>query len=163
MSNSRASDEGVQNDFLPLLDGTDISVSGKKLKISINTRNILFVSLGAFTKVKPEDLIVEIQGRFPTKVRVNALKAKDFKKILQTSKNNVLNQAKLLMKSENIDLDFTESAIDEICEISQFLNEKEDDVGARRLISVIEKVLEDISFQAPDLYKLHSKNDQILK
>jgi len=152
-SNSRASDEGVQNDFLPLLDGTDVPISeGKKTHLYINTRNILFVALGAFTKVKPEDLIVEIQGRFPNKVKVNPLTKNDFKLILKNSKGNVIDQQVALLKTEGIHVEFTDCAIEEICEIAYNLNQREEDVGARRLISIVDSVLEDISFSAPEIY-----------
>jgi len=152
-SNSRASDEGVQNDFLPLLDGTDVPITeGKKTHLYVNTRNILFVALGAFTKVKPEDLIVEIQGRFPNKVRVNALTKNDFKLILKNSKGNVIDQSITLLKTEGIHAEFSDCAIDEICEIAFNLNQREEDIGARRLISIVDTVLEDISFSAPEIY-----------
>ena len=152
-SNSRASDEGVQNDFLPLLDGTDVPITeGKKTHIYINTRNILFVALGAFTKVKPEDLIVEIQGRFPNKVKVNQLTKNDFKLILKNSKGNVVDQAITLLKTEGIHAEFSECAIEEICEIAYNMNQREEDIGARRLISIVDAVLEDISFSAPEIY-----------
>jgi len=152
-AHSRASDEGVQNDFLPLLDGTDIPISeGKKTHLYINTRNILFVALGAFTKAKPEDLIVEIQGRFPNKVKVNPLTKNDFKLILQKSKGNVIDQQTALLKTEGIHVEFTECAIEEICEIAYKMNQREEDVGARRLISIVDTVLEEISFSAPEIF-----------
>jgi ATP-dependent HslUV protease ATP-binding subunit HslU len=127
--------------------------------MTINTRNILFVALGAFTKVKPEDLITEvilivikIQGRFPNKVRVNPLTKSDFKQILLHSKNSVIDQAIKLIKIEGLNVEFTECSLDKICEIAANLNIKEEDVGARRLISIVDHILQDISFDAPEIY-----------
>jgi len=161
---SRASDEGVQNNLLPILDGCEVPITeGKRTNMYISTRNILFVALGAFTKVKPEDLITEIQGRFPNKIRVNPLTKKDFKEILLKSKNNTLDQTIKLLKTEGIDLEFSDRAIDLICELAENLNRKEEDVGARRLISIVDHILQDISFSAPEIYNEYHKDGQKIK
>jgi ATP-dependent HslUV protease ATP-binding subunit HslU len=154
MSSSKASDEGVQNDFLPLLDGTDIQVTdGKKTQVYINTRNILFVALGAFTKNKPAELIVEVQGRLPNQVEVKSLTKDDFVRILKETKDNALFQAIRAIKTEGIELKFTEKAVDEIAKIAEELNHQQEDTGARRLVSVIDTVLEEINFNATEIYE----------
>jgi ATP-dependent HslUV protease ATP-binding subunit HslU len=132
----------------------------KSSNFSINTKNILFVALGAFTKNKPSDLITEIQGRLPIHCSVEALKPKEFKEILKKSKLSVLNQVVLLMKSEGIEIIFNDDAIDEIAEISFYINQTHEDTGARRLMSVLNIVLNDITFYAPEIYNEYKMEDK---
>lgn len=146
-SSSKASDEGVQYDLLPLLDGTSISVGKNSL---IDTRNILFVGAGAFEKVKPTDLILELQGRMPIRTEMEVLGLEDFVKILTETENNLLDQYIELLRVEGIELGFDAGAVEEIARVSVALNE-EDNIGARRLRTVLDAVLEEISFEAPDL------------
>ncbi len=158
MSTSKASDEGVQNDFLPLFDGTDIPVSeGKKTQLYINTRNILFVAVGAFAKTKPSDLIIEIQGRLPNQVEVKSLTKEDYLLILKETKDSITVQAANSLKTEGINLVFTETAIEKIADIAQFVNRNDEDTGARRLVSVLDTILEEINFEAPEIYEEYSK------
>lgn len=155
---TKASDEGVQNDFLPLLDGTDIPiVEHKRTLFYINTKNILFVALGAFTKSKPSDLIIEIQGRLPTNVEVTPLKKEEFKKILTQCKGNVLEQTKNTMLTEGIKINLDDDTLIELAALAEELNEREENTGARRLISIFDCLLEEINFYAPELYAEYSK------
>ena len=145
-SSTKASDEGVQYDMLPLLDGTTISVN---TKIKINTRNILFVGAGAFEKSKPTELAIELQGRLPIRDKMEPLTYDDFKYILTKTEHNLLLQAVELLKIEGLNIAFDDEAIDEMARISVELNE-EDNTGARRLRTVVDTVLEEINFEAPD-------------
>lgn len=145
-SSSKASDEGVQYDLLPLLDGTTVNVNSK---VKVNTRNILFVGAGAFEKTKPTDLAIELQGRLPIKAKMESLSLSDFKHILTKTDHNLLQQAIELLKTERVNIAFTNDAVDEMAKISVELNE-EDNIGARRLRTVLDQVLEDINFEAPD-------------
>jgi ATP-dependent HslUV protease ATP-binding subunit HslU len=132
--------------LLPLLDGTTISIN---TKIKINTRNILFVGAGAFEKTKPTELAIELQGRMPVRAKMEALSLEDFKHILTDTDHNLLDQTVELLKIENLNVVFDKEAIDEIARISVELNE-EDNIGARRLRTVLDSVLEEINFEAPD-------------
>ena len=144
----------MQNDFLPLFDGTDVPVTeGKKTQLYINTRNILFVAVGAFAKNKPTDLIVEIQGRLPNQVEVKPLTKADYKRILTETKDNIILQAVKSIKTEGINLVFTESAIEEIASIAEEVNRHDEDTGARRLVSVLDTVMEELSFEAPEIFE----------
>lgn len=157
-TSSKASDEGVQNDFLPLFDGTDVPITeGKKTHLFINTRNILFVAVGAFAKTKPTDLIVEVQGRLPNQVEVKPLTKSDYIRILTETKDNIILQAVKSIKTEGVNLVFTKSAIEEIANISEEVNRNDEDTGARRLVSILDNVLEEISFEAPDLYEEYNQ------
>lgn len=159
MSSSKASDEGVQNDFLPLFDGTDVPVTeGKKTQLFINTKNILFVAVGAFTKNKPSDLIVEVQGRLPNQVEVKPLTKSDYVKILKETKDNIIVQAVKSIKVEGIKLIMSDSAIDEIANVAEEVNRQDEDTGARRLVSILDIVLEELNFDAPELYEEYSKH-----
>jgi ATP-dependent HslUV protease ATP-binding subunit HslU len=129
---------------------------GKKTQLYINTRNILFVAVGAFTKSKPVDLIVEIQGRLPNQVEVRPLNKEDYVKILKETKDNVLSQAIKSIKTEGITLNFTDKAIEEVANIAEEVNKHDDDTGARRLVAVVDTVLEEINFNAPDIYQEYS-------
>lgn len=157
-NSSSASSEGVQNDFLPLFDGSDIPVKeGRNVIFTINTRNILFVCLGAFTKNKPSDLITEVQGRLPIQVSVDTLTPEDFKKILMKSRLSTLNQSIQLLKTEGLNIEFTEKAIDKICDIVYEINQSQEDTGARRLVSIIDAIVDEISFYAPELAREYAR------
>lgn len=157
-SSSEVTNEGVQNNFLPLLDGSDVPVrEGRTVKFTINTRNILFVALGAFNKKKPTDLIAEIQGRLPIMCKVEALTSEDFKNILIRSKCSVLNQVTQMLQAEGLIIELSDDAITELANISFKANQMQDDTGARRLVSVINKITEDLSFHAPEIFNEYSK------
>jgi len=132
--------------LLPLLDGTTVNVTPK---LKVNTRNILFVGAGAFEKSKPTELAIELQGRMPVKAKMESLSLEDFKHILMKTEHNLLNQSIELMKTEKVNLAFSMWAIDEMARVAVELNE-EDNIGARRLRTVLDAVLEDINFEAPD-------------
>jgi ATP-dependent HslUV protease ATP-binding subunit HslU len=143
---TKASDEGVQYDMLPLLDGTTISIN---TKTKVNTRNILFVGAGAFEKTKPSDLAIELQGRMPVRAKMEPLSLEDFKHILSRTEHNLLVQAVELLKIEGLNIVFDAEAIDEMAKVAVELNE-EDNTGARRLRTVVDAVLEEINYEAPD-------------
>ena len=136
--------EGVQRDILPLVEGCTISTKYGPIK----TDYILFIAAGAFHISKIEDLIPELQGRFPVVVELDSLKAEDFEKILTDTENSLLLQYKAMLKVDNIQLDFKEEAIKEMCKIAEVENETSENIGARRLHNILEKLLEDISFNA---------------
>jgi ATP-dependent HslUV protease ATP-binding subunit HslU len=138
------SKEGVQRDLLPIVEGSTVST---KLG-SINTDHILFIAAGAFHLTKPSDLIPELQGRFPLRVELNSLDEDTLYKILTQPKNSLLRQYKALLSTEKLELIFDDDAIKEIAKIAHIANEKTEDIGARRLHTIIEKVIEDISFEA---------------
>jgi ATP-dependent HslUV protease ATP-binding subunit HslU len=139
--------EGVQRDLLSIVEGTSVSTKYG----SVNTDHILFIASGAFHLSKPADLLPELQGRFPIRVELKALNKEDLKKILLEPKANLIRQATALIKTENVDLSFNDEAIDLIAEISENLNQSVENIGARRLNTVLEKVLEDISFNADEM------------
>jgi ATP-dependent HslUV protease ATP-binding subunit HslU len=130
---------------------------GKKTHLFINTRNILFVAVGAFTKNKPSDLIVEVQGRLPNQVEVKPLTKEDFVRILKETKDNIIIQSVRSIKTEGICLHFTESALQEIAEVAEEVNRNDEDTGARRLVSVLDRVLEELNFEASEIYEEYSK------
>lgn len=136
--------EGVQRDLLPLVEGCAIST---KYGI-VNTHHILFIASGAFQLSKPSDLLPELQGRLPIRVELDALSREDFVQILKETDNSLILQYKELMKTENLDLKFTDDGIDKIAEIAFFVNQNVENIGARRLHTILEKLLEDISFEA---------------
>ncbi len=137
--------EGVQRDLLPLVEGsTVVSKYGP-----VNTRHILFVAAGAFHMTKPSDLIPELQGRFPLRVELSSLTADDFEKILREPVNALVKQYVGLMQTEGVDLIFTDDAIKEIARSAELVNEQTENIGARRLHTIMERVIEDISFDAP--------------
>tara|TARA_B100000676_G_scaffold104137_1_gene103893 strand:- start:2413 stop:3729 length:1317 start_codon:yes stop_codon:yes gene_type:complete len=139
--------EGVQRDLLPIVEGSSIKTKYGMIK----TDHILFIGAGAFHTSKPSDLIPELQGRFPIRVELNSLDAKDFKNILTEPNNALLKQYKELLKTESINIKFTDDAVEEIANISVQINEQNENIGARRLHTVLEKIIEDISFSAPDM------------
>jgi len=139
--------QGVQRDLLPIVEGTTVTTKYGPVR----TDYILFIGAGAFHMTKPSDLIPELQGRFPIRVELEPLKKQDFVRILTEPENALTKQYKALLYTEGIELEFTNDAIDEIAETSTRLNEKLENIGARRLYTVLEKLLEDIMFQAPEL------------
>lgn len=138
--------EGVQRDLLPLIEGTTVSTKHGAIK----TDHILFIASGAFHLAKPSDLLPELQGRLPIRVELEALTEEDFKRILKEPDYSLIRQYEALMKTENVTLEFTDDGIDEIARISAHFNETVENIGARRLHTVLEKVLEEISFTASD-------------
>lgn len=139
--------EGVQRDLLPLVEGTIVSTKHGQVK----TDHILFVASGAFHVSKPSDLLPELQGRLPIRVELRALEKEDFRRILTETEASLIKQYIALMATEGVDLSFTDEAIDEIASIAVELNASIENIGARRLQTVMERVLDEISFTAPDL------------
>ena len=138
--------EGVQRDLLPLIEGTTVSTKHGPIK----TDHILFIASGAFQLAKPSDLLPELQGRLPIRVELNALNEEDFKRILKEPDNSLIKQYKELLKTENVNLVFTDDGIDMLAKISAEVNSSVENIGARRLHTIIEKVLDEISFNATD-------------
>jgi ATP-dependent HslUV protease ATP-binding subunit HslU len=138
--------EGVQRDLLPIVEGTTVTTRYGLVK----TDHILFIAAGAFHVSKPADLIPELQGRFPIRVELDPLHREDFIRILTEPQNALIKQYKALLATEDINLEFTPEAIEEIAEIATLVNERTENIGARRLHTIMEKLLEDISFSAPD-------------
>ena len=138
--------EGVQRDLLPLIEGTTVNTKHGPIK----TDHILFIASGAFQLAKPSDLLPELQGRLPIRVELNALTKDDFIKILKEPDNSLIKQYTALLGTENVTLEFTDDAIDTIAEISTHINSTIENIGARRLHTILEKILDDISFEAPD-------------
>ncbi len=138
--------EGVQRDILPIVEGSVVNTKYGPVR----TDHILFIGAGAFHVSKPTDLIPELQGRFPIRVELNNLTKEDLKNILVVPKNAIIKQQKMLLETEGCDVEFTEDAIDEIAEIAYISNETNENIGARRLHTVMEKLLEDISYDLPD-------------
>ncbi len=138
--------EGVQRDLLPLIEGSTVSTKYGMIK----TDHILFIASGAFHLAKPSDLIPELQGRLPIRVELQSLKVEDFVRILTEPKAALTTQAIALMKTEGVDLSFTNGGIQRIAEIAFQVNETTENIGARRLHTVLERLLEEISFEAPD-------------
>ena len=138
--------EGVQRDLLPLIEGTTVSTKHGPIK----TDHILFIASGAFQLAKPSDLLPELQGRLPIRVELNALNEDDFKRILKEPDNSLIKQYKELLKTENVNLEFTDDGINKLAKISAEVNSSVENIGARRLHTIIEKVLDDISFNATD-------------
>ena len=138
--------EGVQRDLLPLIEGTTVSTKYGTIK----TDHILFIASGAFQLAKPSDLLPELQGRLPIRVELDALNSNDFKRILKEPDNSLIKQYKALLKTENVDLEFTENGIDMIANLASDVNSKVENIGARRLHTIIERVLDEISFTATD-------------
>jgi ATP-dependent HslUV protease ATP-binding subunit HslU len=139
--------EGVQRDLLPIIEGCTVNTKHGMVK----TDHILFVGAGAFHVSKPSDLIPELQGRFPIRVELEPLTKDDFVNILTKPKNALIKQYIELLNTENIELIFSDDAIQEIAETAQNVNESTENIGARRLYTILEKMLDDISFEAPDM------------
>jgi ATP-dependent HslUV protease ATP-binding subunit HslU len=138
--------EGVQRDLLPLIEGTTVGTKYGPVK----TDHILFIASGAFHIAKPSDLLPELQGRLPIRVELRALTREDFRRILTEPKACLINQYVALMKTEGVTLEFTEDAIDAIADIAVEVNTSVENIGARRLMTVMERILDDISFGASD-------------
>ena len=140
------SKEGVQRDLLPIVEGSNVNTKFGNLK----TDHILFIAAGAFHISKPSDLIPELQGRFPLRVELDSLDEDALYQILTQPKNSLLKQYIALLSTENVELEFDDEAIKEVARIAHAANEKMEDIGARRLHTVIERVIEDISFEASE-------------
>jgi ATP-dependent HslUV protease ATP-binding subunit HslU len=147
--------EGVQRDLLPIVEGTNVNTRYGMVR----TDHILFIAAGAFHVSKPSDLIPELQGRFPIRVELDALTLEDFKRILTEPKNSLVKQYKALLETEGIELDFTEDAVDAFARFAVRVNEQTENIGARRLHTIMEKVLDEISFLGPDLEPKHQVID----
>lgn len=145
--NANVSREGVQRDILPIVEGSTIVTKYGPVK----TDHILFIAAGAFHTAKPSDLIPELQGRFPVRVEYSKLSTDDFVKILTEPSNALLTQYTALLETEGIKVEFTDDAVVRIAEIAYKVNQETDNIGARRLHTILEKLLEDLSFEAPDI------------
>ena len=139
--------EGVQRDILPIVEGTTVNTRyGMVL-----TDHILFIAAGAVHVSKPSDLIPELQGRFPIRVELESLTIEDFKRILTEPRNALIKQYQAMMETEGVTIEFTSDAIDSIANFAAQVNQQTEDIGARRLQTIMEKLLEEISFEGPDL------------
>jgi len=147
--------EGVQRDILPIVEGTTVNTKYGMVR----TDHILFIAAGAFHVSKPSDLIPELQGRFPIRVELKSLTEADFIRILKEPKNALIKQYQALLDTEGIKLSFTEDALEEIAAFAARVNETTENIGARRLHTILEKLLEDVSFDGPDLKKKNVKVD----
>lgn len=139
--------EGVQRDLLPIIEGTTVNTRFGLVR----TDHILFIGAGAFHVSKPSDLIPELQGRFPIRVELTPLGKDDFVRILTEPQNALIRQYEALMATEGVSVSYTPDAIDEIADVAEKVNADAENIGARRLHTVVEKVMEDISFAAPDI------------
>ncbi len=139
--------EGVQRDILPIVEGTTVMTKYGPLR----TDHILFIAAGAFHVSKPADLIPELQGRFPIRVELEELTRDDFKRILTQPQNALTKQYQALLETEGIKVEFTENAIEAIAELAEQVNQHSENIGARRLHTILEKLLEEVSFQGPEL------------
>jgi len=139
--------EGVQRDLLPIVEGSNVNTRYGMVK----TDHILFIAAGAFSGTKPSDLIPELQGRFPIRVELDSLGKEDFVRILTEPNNALVKQYTEMMATEDIKLSFTPDAVEQIAEVATIVNERTENIGARRLYTIMETLLEDISFDAPDL------------
>ena len=140
------SGEGVQRDLLPLLEGTIVATRYGPVK----TEHILFIAAGTFAKNKPSDLIPELQGRFPLRVELNPLTQQDLERILVEPRNSLIKQYEALLGTEGVNVVFTEEGIQEIARLAVLMNERSENIGARRLFTIVEKLVEDLSFTAPE-------------
>src|ERR1700681_1443094 len=139
--------EGVQRDILPIVEGTTVNTRYGMVR----TDHILFIAAGAFHVSKPSDLIPELQGRFPIRVELESLTIDDFKRILVEPKNSLVRQYRALMETEGVKLDFTQDGIDAVANFAARVNQNTEDIGARRLHTIMERLLDEISFEGPDL------------
>jgi ATP-dependent HslUV protease ATP-binding subunit HslU len=139
--------EGVQRDLLPIVEGSTVSTKYGMVK----TDHILFIAAGAFNASKPSDLLPELQGRFPIRVELSPLTKEDFVRILTEPENALIKQYESLLTTEGVELIFDDSAIREIAEFASMANERMESIGARRLHTIMEKLLDEVSFDAPDL------------
>lgn len=143
--------EGVQRDILPIVEGTTVNTRYGMVK----TDHILFIAAGAFHVSKPSDLIPELQGRFPIRVELESLTVEDFRRILTEPKNALIKQYQAMMETEGVEIEFTEDAIASIADFADRVNSQTENIGARRLQTIMEKLLEEISFEGPDLEPKH--------
>jgi ATP-dependent HslUV protease ATP-binding subunit HslU len=143
--------EGVQRDILPIVEGSTVMTKYGPVK----TDHILFIAAGAFHTAKPSDLIPELQGRFPIRVELKSLRKEDFEKILTEPQNALLKQYEALLATEGVTIEFKPDAISRVAELACDVNEQAEDIGARRLHTLLEKLLEQVSFDAPDLEEKH--------
>ncbi|WP_029544322.1 ATP-dependent protease ATPase subunit HslU [Selenomonas sp. AB3002] len=143
--------EGVQRDILPIVEGSTVMTKYGPVK----TDHILFIAAGAFHTAKPSDLIPELQGRFPIRVELKSLRKEDFEKILTEPQNALLKQYEALLATEGVTIEFRPDAISRVAELACDVNEQAEDIGARRLHTLLEKLLEQVSFDAPDLTEKH--------
>lgn len=150
-SGQDVSRQGVQRDILPIVEGSVIQTKYG----AVNTEHILFIGAGAFHVSKPSDLIPELQGRFPIRVELHKLSVDDFEKILREPKLSLLRQYESLLATEDVTITFTDEAITRLAEIAYEVNQDTDNIGARRLHTIMEKMLEDLSFEAPDMPNAH--------
>lgn len=139
--------QGVQRDILPIVEGSVVQTKYG----AVNTEHILFIGAGAFHVTKPSDLIPELQGRFPIRVELEKLSVEDFIKILKEPKTSLLKQYESLMQTEHVTINFTDEAIEKLAQIAYDVNQETDNIGARRLHTILEKMLEDLSYEAPDM------------
>ncbi len=149
--------EGVQRDLLPIIEGTTVNTRYGM----VNTEHILFIAAGAFHVSKPSDLIPELQGRFPIRVELESLKLEDFKRILVQPKNSLIKQYQALLSTEDILLEFTDDAVSALAEMAVNINRNTEDIGARRLHTLLEKLLEEISFLGAEIENKHQIIDEI--
>ena len=149
--------EGVQRDILPIVEGTTVNSRYGMVR----TDHILFIAAGAFHVSKPSDLIPELQGRFPIRVELESLTVEDFKRILTEPKNALIKQYQAMMATEDVILEFTDDAIDAIANFAAKVNEHTENIGARRLQTIMEKLLEEISFEGPDLEPKNQRIDAV--
>jgi ATP-dependent HslUV protease ATP-binding subunit HslU len=147
--------EGVQRDILPIVEGTTVNTRYGMVR----TDHILFIAAGAFHVSKPSDLIPELQGRFPIRVELESLTIEDFKRILTEPKNSLVRQYRALMETEGVNIEFTDDAIDAIANFAARVNQQTEDIGARRLHTIMERLLDEISFEGPDLEPKHQVID----
>ena len=147
--------EGVQRDILPIVEGTTVNTRYGMVR----TDHILFIAAGAFHVSKPSDLIPELQGRFPIRVELESLTIEDFKRILTEPKNALVKQYRALLETEGVELEFTDDAIEAIANFAARVNEQTEDIGARRLHTIMERLLDEISFEGPDLEPKHQRID----
>ena len=143
--------EGVQRGLLPIVEGSTVMTKHGP----VQTDHMLFIAAGAFTTAKPSDLIPELQGRFPLRVELNALGEADFIRILGEPANSLIRQYSELMKTEGVDLEFTPEGVAELARVAAQVNEQAENIGARRLHTILEKLLEDVSFEASDIAPAH--------
>jgi len=149
--------EGVQRDLLPIVEGSTVQTKHGPVR----TDHVLFIAAGAFHVAKPSDLIPELQGRFPIRVELSSLSQEDFVRILTEPRNSLVRQYTALLRTEGVELEFKEDGIHALADFAARVNQQSDDIGARRLQTVMEKMLEDLSFDAPDLASTRHVVDEV--
>lgn len=150
-SSADVSREGVQRDILPIVEGSTVTTKYGAVK----TDYILFIAAGAFHMAKPSDLIPELQGRFPIRVELEKLTKEDFVRILKEPRQSLIKQYEALLETEGVTITFSEESIERIGEIAYEVNQETDNIGARRLHTILEKILEELSFEASDISPAH--------